>query len=132
MSWPDKSTITWQEQVRTIASIVSALCLIVITVAIVSASVYTVHIVSSIEQNHSNLGSMVNDGKEALQSANHFLQASQMNPLMEDFHNLIGVMGQLAKSIDKIEVQRVLGESEAWRNMSSHAMVKIAKSILEL
>ena len=132
MSWPNKSIITWQEQVRTVAAVVSAVCLVAITVAIVSASVYTVHVVTSIEENHSNLGSMVNDGKEALQSANHFLQASQMNPLMEDFHNLVGVMGQLAKSIDSIEVQRVLGESEAWRNMSSHAMIKLAKTILEL
>jgi len=38
----------------------------------------------------------------------------------------------LAGSIDKIEVERILGESEAWRNMSTNAMVKIAKSILEL
>ena len=132
MSWPNKPVITWQEQVRTVASVLSALCLVAITVAIVSAGVYTVHVVSSLEENHSNLGSMVSDGKEALQSANHFLQASQMNPLLQDFHNLIEVMGQLSKSIDNIEVQRVLGESEAWRNMSSNAMVKLAKSILEL
>jgi len=132
MPWPEKPTITWQEQVRTASAIVSALCLVAITVAIVSAGVYTVHIVTSLEENHSNLGSMMSDGKEALQSANHFLQASQMNPLLQDFHNLIEVMGQLAGSIDKIEVERILGESEAWRNMSTNAMVKIAKSILEL
>jgi len=132
MSWPNKPVITWQEQVRTVASVLSALCLVAITVAIVSAGVYTVNVVSSLEENHSNLGSMVSDGKEALQSANHFLQASQMNPLLQDFHNLIEVMDQLSKSINNIEVKRVLGESEAWRNMSSHAMVKLAKSILEL
>ena len=132
MPWPEKPRITWQEQLRTISTVVSALCLVAITIAIASAGVYIVHIVTSIEEKHSNLGSMMSDGKEALQSANHFLQGSQMNPLMQDFHNLIEVMAQLAKSIDKIEVQKVLGESEAWRNMSSHAMVKIAKSILGL
>jgi hypothetical protein len=88
--------------------------------------------VISLEENHSNFGSMMNDGKHIMTSANHFLQASQMNPLLQDFHNLIEVMAQLAKSIDKIEVERVLGESEAWRNMSTNAMTKIAKSILEL
>lgn len=132
MPWPDKSTITCWEKVRTVSAAVSMVCLVAIIVAIVSASVYTVHIVTSLEENHNNLGSIVSDAKEALQSANHFLQASQMNPLLQDFHNLIEVMAQLAKSIDKIEVQRVLGESEAWRNMSTNAMVKIAKSILEL
>mgnify|MGYP006139910289 CR=1 FL=1 len=132
MPWPEASRVTWQEQVRTISTVVSALCLVAITIAIVSAGVYTVHVVTSLETNHNNLGSMMSDGKEALQSANHFLQGSQMNPLLQDFHNLIEVMAQLAKSIEQIEIQKVLGESEAWRNMSSHAMVKIARSILEL
>ena len=132
MPWPDKPTITCWEKVRTISTAVSMVCLVAITIAIASACIYTVHTVISLEENHSNLGSMMNDGKHIMTSANHFLQASQMNPLLQDFHNLIEVMAQLAKSIDKIEVKRVLGESEAWRNMSSHAMVKIAKSILEL
>lgn len=132
MPWPEKSTITCWEKVRTFSAAVSMVCLVAIAVALISAGVYTVHVVTSLEENHNNLGSMMSDGKEALQSANHFLQASQMNPLLQDFHNLIEVMAQLAKSIDKIEVERVLGESEAWRNMSTNAMVKIAKSILEL
>ena len=90
------------------------------------------NIVSSLEENHSSLGSMVSDAKQSLESANHFLKSSQMNPLLQDFHNLIGVMSQLAASIDKIHVEQVLDESEAWRNMSTHALVKIAKTILEL
>jgi len=132
MPWSDKPTITCWERVRTVSAAVSMVCLVAITIAIASAGIYTMHVVTSLEENHSNLGSMMSDGKHMMTSANHFLQASQMNPLLQDFHNLIEVMAQLAKSIDKIEVQRVLGESEAWRNMSSHAMVKIAKSILEL
>jgi len=132
MPWPDKPTITCQEEVRTCSAIISAVCLTAITIAVVSVSVYMVNVVTSFEEKHSNLGSMMSDGKEAIQSANHFLRGSQMNPLLQDFHNLIEVMARLAESIDKIEVQKVLGESEAWRNMSSHAMVKIARSILEL
>lgn len=132
MSWPTKPSVTWQEQLRTISSVISAVCLVAITIALVSVGVYTVNIVTSLEENHSNLGSIVEDGKHMMTSANHFLQASQMNPLLQDFHNLIEVMAQLAKSIETIEVRKVLDESEAWRNMSTHAMVKIAKSILEL
>lgn len=132
MSWPTKPSVTWQEQLRTISSVISAVCLVAITIALVSVGVYTVNIVTSLEENHSNLGSIVEDGKHMMTSANHFLQASQMNPLLQDFHNLIEVMAQLAQSIETIEVRKVLDESEAWRNMSTHAMVKIAKSILEL
>jgi len=132
MSWPTKPSVTWQEQLRTISSVISAVCLVAITIALVSVGVYTVNIVTSLEENHSNLGSIVEDGKHMMTSANHFLQASQMNPLLQDFHNLIEVMAQLAKSIETIEVRKVLDESEAWRNMSTHAMVNIAKSILEL
>lgn len=133
MSWSSKPpSITWQEQVRTISTVIAAYCLVTITIALVTAGVYTVNIVSSLEENHSSLGSMVSDAKQSLESANHFLKSSQMNPLLQDFHNLIGVMSQLAASIDKIHVEQVLDESEAWRNMSTHALVKIAKTILEL
>ena len=102
------------------------------TVAMISAGVYTVNVVSQLEKNPSEIGDIVQNSKEAIHSANLLLKSSQMNPLMEDFHNLIGVMSQLATSIDDMRVQQILSESVAWRNMSSQAMVKFAKTILEL
>ena len=98
----------------------------------VSAGIYTVNVVSQIQNDPSEIGDIVQNSKEALQSANHLLQSSQMDPLLNDFHNLIGVMSQLATSINEMQVRQVLSEAEAWRNMSSHAMVKLAKTILEL
>lgn len=132
MSWPEKSSVTWQEQVRTISSVISAVCLLVLTVAIISAGVYTVNVVSSLEEHPNNLAAMMQNGKEAIESANHFLKSSQMDPLLRDFHNLIGVMSQLSDSMNELHVKEVLNEAENWRNMSNHAMVKLAKTILEM
>lgn len=132
MSWPTKAPVTWHEQVRTVSSVVSALCLLTLTVAIISAGVYTVNVVSTFEQHPNNLNSMMQNGKEAIESANHFLKSSQMDPLLRDFHDLIGVMSNLAGAIDELQVQKVLNEAEIWRNMSNHAMVKLAKTVLEL
>jgi len=132
MTWPEKRSVSWQEMIRTISSLVSAICLLTMTVAMISAGVYTVNVVSQLEKNPSEIGDIVQNSKEAIHSANLLLKSSQMNPLMEDFHNLIGVMSQLATSIDDMRVQQILSESVAWRNMSSQAMVKFAKTILEL
>lgn len=132
MTWPEKPSVSWQEMIRTISSLVSAICLLTMTVAMISAGVYTVNVVSQLEKNPSEIGDIVQNSKEAIHSANLLLKSSQMNPLMEDFHNLIGVMSQLATSIDDMRVQQILSESVAWRNMSSQAMVKFAKTILEL
>jgi len=131
MAWPAKSSVSWQEQIRTISSVISALCLLTLTVAVVSAGVYTVNIVSSIQQNPGDLGAMVQNGREAIESANDLLKSEQLDPLLQDFHNLIGVMQQLAHSIDELRVQEVLSEAETWRNMSQHALVHLANSILQ-
>lgn len=131
MAWPAKSSVSWQEQIRTVSSVISALCLLTLTVAVVSAGVYTVNIVSSIQQNPGDLGAMVQNGREAIESANDLLKSEQLDPLLQDFHNLIGVMQQLAHSIDELRVQEVLSEAETWRNMSQHALVHLANSILQ-
>lgn len=131
MAWPAKSSVSWQEQIRTVSSVISALCLLTLTVAVVSAGVYTVNVVSSIQQNPGDLGAMVQNGREAIESANDLLKSEQLDPLLQDFHNLIGVMQQLANSIDELRVQEVLSEAETWRNMSQHALVHLANSILQ-
>jgi len=132
MSWPTKSSITWQEQVRTISSVVSAVCLLVLTVATVSAGIYAVNIATEIQQHPGNLGAIVQNSKDAIESANHFLKSNQMEPMLQDFHNLIGVMSKLAGSIEELRVREVLNEAETWRNMSHHAVVHLAKSLLDL
>tara|TARA_B100001059_G_scaffold220480_1_gene242546 strand:+ start:149 stop:568 length:420 start_codon:yes stop_codon:yes gene_type:complete len=131
MPWPDKASVTWQEQVRTMSAVVSAICLLTMTVAMVSAGVYTVNVVSNIEHHHGYLTSVMKNSKETLSSAHDLLQSDRMTPLMDDFHNLVGVMSALATSLDQLRVQEVLQEAENWRNMSNHAMVKLAKTILE-
>lgn len=131
MPWPDKTAVTWQEQVRTISAVISAICLLTMTVGMISAGVYTVNVVSNIEHHHGYMGEMMQSSRETLASAHEFIKSDHVAPLMEDFHNLIGVMSKLAHSIDQLHVQDVLQEAENWRNMSNHAMVKLAKTILE-
>ena len=52
MSWPVKNATPCEEQIRTISSVISAICLVVIAVGLVSAGVYTVNIVHTLEHNH--------------------------------------------------------------------------------
>tara|TARA_B110000091_G_C13369105_1_gene291454 strand:- start:38 stop:436 length:399 start_codon:yes stop_codon:yes gene_type:complete len=132
MSWPVKNATPCEEQIRTISAVISAICLVVIAVGLVSAGVYTVNVVHTLEHNHGNLGSMMNDGKEALKSAHNLLQSNQLNPMMDDFHNLVSTMTRLSEEMAAMDINRMLHESETWRNMSSGAMIKMAKAVLEL
>ena len=132
MSWPVKNATPCAEQIRTISSVITAICLVVITVGLVSAGVKTVNIVHKLEHNHGNLGSLMNDGKEALQSAHNLLQSNQLNPMLDDFHNLVSTMTQLSEEMATMDINRMLHESETWRNMSSSAVIKMAKVFLEL
>ena len=55
-----------------------------------------------------------------------------MEHILVDFHNLIDSVNHLSTSLDKLHIKQVLRESSAWRNMSTHTLHSIAKSILEL
>ena len=132
MSWPKNEPYRWGELIRTISSVISTLCLIVIAAGLVSASVYTLNIVHVLEHNHGTIGSLLNDGEKALESAHNLLQSSQLDPIMVDFHNLVSAMLQLSEEMAAMDMESMLQESEAWRNMSSSTMVKMAKAVLEL
>lgn len=133
MNW--NKELPWQENLRTFTSVVSAVCLVIITVAIVTTGVYTINTINSLDSHPSNLKSMLTDARETvanIHSTTKLLKAGHMEHVLTDFHNLIDSVNHLSTSLDKLHIKQVLRESSAWRNMSTHTLHSIAKSILEL
>tara|TARA_B100000795_G_scaffold215712_1_gene169567 strand:+ start:1373 stop:1774 length:402 start_codon:yes stop_codon:yes gene_type:complete len=128
-----KPTSSWQEQLRTISSVITAVCLVFISVSIITTGVYLVHSISYVQETYhpEQLTSMISDIGDTVSTIHkttHLLGSGNMKPLVDDFHNLIVVVQKLGSALEKLHIDKVLKESELWRNMSTKAIVGMAKS----
>tara|TARA_B110001452_G_scaffold263670_1_gene265481 strand:- start:1371 stop:1772 length:402 start_codon:yes stop_codon:yes gene_type:complete len=128
-----KPKTSWQEQLRTISLVITAFCLVFISVSIITTGVYLVNSVSYIEETYhpGKLTSMISDIGDTVSTIHkttHLLGSGNMKPLVDDFHDLIVVVQQLGSALEKLHIDKVLKESESWRNMSTKAIVGMAKS----
>tara|TARA_B100000795_G_scaffold97757_1_gene71720 strand:+ start:662 stop:1060 length:399 start_codon:yes stop_codon:yes gene_type:complete len=126
-------TSTWQEQLRTISSVITAVCLLFISISIVTTGVYLVHSISYVQETYhpeklTSMISNIGDTISTIHKTTHLLGSGNMKPLIDDFHNLIVVVQQLGSTLEKLHIDEVLKESESWRNMSTKAIVGMAKS----
>ena len=129
-----KPKTSWQEQLRTISLVITAFCLVFISVSIITTGVYLVNSVSYIEETYhpGKLTSMISDIGDTVSTIHkttHLLGSGNMKPLVDDFHDLIVVVQQLGSALEKLHIDKVLKESESWRNMSTKAIVGMAKSL---
>jgi len=132
-----KHKTSWQEKLRTISSVVTAICLLFISVSIITTGVYVVHSVSYAQQGlkafhpelMSSMISDIGDTVSTIHKTTHLLGSENMKPLVDDFHKLIVVVQNLGTALEKLHIDKVLKESESWRNMSTKAIVGMAKSL---
>lgn len=129
-----KPKITGWEKLRTITSVITAICLTFIIVSIITTGVYIVRSVSYAQETYhpEKLTSMISDIGDTVSTIHkttHLLGSGNMKPLIDDFHNLIVVVQKLGTALEKLQIEKVLKESESWRNMSTKAIVGMAKSL---
>lgn len=125
----------WPEQIRTISSVITAICLLFISISIITTGVYIVGTVTMLKNKNSTklMSSMISDIGDTVHTIHkttHMLGSSNMKPLLSDFHQLIAVVKDLSLSLKELHVDDILQESEIWRNMSTNAIISIAKTLL--
>ena len=125
----------WPEQIRTISSVITAICLLFISISIITTGVYIVGTVTELKNKNSTklMSSMISDIGDTVHTIHkttHMLGTSNMKPLLSDFHQLIMVVKDLSLSLKELHVDEILQESEIWRNMSTKAIISIAKTLL--
>jgi len=119
---------------QTVASVVTAVCLLVITitlVVIVSYSVETVHHLQS-TYHPEKLAAIISDASDAIHtihSTTSMLKSSHREiTIMDDFNRLITTLKELSSSLNTLEVEKILQESSSWRSMSEHFVDSVKKT----
>lgn len=136
MPWPPKIVgVSWQENVRTVGSVISTLCILIMCIAAITTSVYAINTVNTLQASYSplQLESMlrnVADTIDTVHSTTVMLKSGKMQPVLGDVHRLILSLEQMSVALETLRVHDIIHESVAWRNMSVSALVGLAKSFL--
>ena len=121
--------------VRTISNVITAACLLVITIGFLVAGTWTVRTVQSLQSTYhpERLTSMIDTVADTLDSVHQttfLLKTGKHVPLMDDLHRLVESLENLAVALKVLPVGQIIKESESWRQMSLHVLDSVKKSII--
>lgn len=121
--------------IRTVASVVTAACLLSLTIGFFVAGAYTANTVTTLQSTYhpERLGSIISDASDTIQTIHqttNMLKSSKGDvTLMEDLHALIRSLQDLATALPELHVDQVLKESTSWRDMSTHLLDGLKKTL---
>lgn len=125
------------ETIRTIASVVSAVCLIAITIEMLIAGVVASQTVHHLHSTYhpERIGSIIGNASDILNTVHqttHTLQNGTKIAIFEELDKIAGSMQSLAAALDKLHVDDVILEASSWRSMSTQAIQNLKKTLGEL
>lgn len=125
------------EVIRTISSVVTAICLMVIMIEMLIAGVYankTIHHLHS-TYHPEQLASIVGNATDILQTLHkttHTFQEGEKIPIFDELDKIANGMQMLAGAIQHLQIETIIQEASAWRNMSKQAVINLKKTLGEL
>ena len=123
--------------VQTVASVVTAVCLVAMLVFFAIGGAYTVETVHHLQSTYhpEKLGAMIADASDAIHtihSTTSMLKSSRGKvTIMDDLNHLIKSLEDLSTSLNALKVEKVLEESSSWRSMSQHFVDSVKKTLNE-
>lgn len=121
--------------IRTVASVVTALCLLTLTIGFFVAGAYTASAVTHLQSTYhpERLGSIISDAQDTIhtihQTTNMLKSTRGQDTLLQDLHTLVLSLQDLSKGITDLHVDQVLKESTSWRDMSTHFLDGLKKTL---
>jgi hypothetical protein len=112
--------------VSTVANVVTAFCLLVLTISLIVGGTWTAKTVSQLQRTYhpDKISSMIDDMSDTvhtLHSTTHMLKSSPGEfTLLSDMHLLVQGIEDLSIALNKLPL--VVQESANWRNMSVTAL----------
>lgn len=111
--------------VSTIANVVTAFCLVCLTLAVIIGGTWTANTVTTLQKTYhpDKIATMIDDISDTvttLHSTTHMLKSKGKFDLMTDIHNLVLGIEDLSLALNNLPL--VVQESSNWRNMSASAM----------
>ena len=134
MSYSTKPISTRCDIVRTVAVVITAACLLVLTVGFLVAGSYTVKTVQVLQQTYhpEKLASIVDKAAEAMESVHQttfMLKSGKSIPFLDEVHHLIDSIESMSNTLEHMPVQKMLEESQQWRQTSTGFLTSIKHSL---
>lgn len=121
--------------VRTVAQVVTAVCLLAITISMVVAGAYTVTTVTKLQATYhpERLASIISDASDTMatihKTTNMLKSSKNGGSIMDDVQRLISSVEHLSASMDKLNIPEVLKESSSWRQMTGNFVNGVRRSL---
>lgn len=138
MYWQGKDAVrTRFDVIRTIASVVTAVCLFALTIGFFAAGAYTVNTVSQLQSTYhpERLGSIISDASDTMKTIHQtttMLKSSRGDvDLLKEFHEMIVTVKDLASSLKELHAEQFLQESSSWRDMSEHFINGLKHTLID-
>ena len=134
MQYSTKPISTRCDIVRTIASVIAAACLLIITIGFLVAGTYTVRTVTNLQTTYhpEKLASIVDQASDTLSTLHkttYLLKSGKSIPLLDDMHKLVMTMESMSKVLEKMPVNKMVDESKLWRETSTNLLRGVKKTL---
>lgn len=123
---PKEPVVTRFDIIRTVSMVITAVCLLFISITMIVAGAYTVSTVTHIQNTYhpERLSSMLSDASDAIHtihSTTSMLQSSEHGTpnIMEHVAKLIETVEDLSTALKTLHVDNILLESTQWRDMAT-------------
>ena len=122
------------ELIRTISSVLTAVCLLFITIEMLVAGVYVTKTIHHLHSTYhpEQLASIVGNATDILQTLHkttHTLQEGEKIPIFDELDRIANGMQMLANAMNRLNLDTMIQEASAWRNISNQAVINIRKTL---
>ena len=136
MSFSTKPIATRCDLLRTVAAVITAACLLTMTIGFLVAGTYTVKTVATLQSTYhpERLASIMNTAAEAAESfhkTTHLLGDSHRVNILDDLHRLVGAAEEMSLVLKELPMDRMVEESKTWRLTSDSLLRGIKKTLDE-
>lgn len=125
--------------IRTISMVITAVCLLFMSISMIVAGAYTVSTVNNIQNTYhpERLASMLSDASDAIHtihSTTSMLKSSENGTpdIMEHVAKLIETVEDLSEALKTLHIENVLTESSHWRVMATSMLKGLKQGIPDL
>lgn len=137
---PEKKQDTTCEYVRTVSSVVTALCMVSLLISLLVVGSWTAGAARSLQETYhpERLASVITSVENAMDSVHStgLLLKSERgaaeNPLVHDLRLLIQSLHDVAVALQQTPTEKILSESEQWRNQYTHLLESVKETLKHL